>query len=371
MTTVNPSANEKEYLQKAFEVAVRLGLVGILVISCYQIASPFISTIVWGIIIAVAVRSIHVWLEKALGGRNGLAATLIVLILLLILIVPTVMFSGTLFESVQEISVQLKSGKLHVPPPPERVKNWMFIGDSLYKFWELASVNLQAALTKIAPQLKAFGATLLSGVAGAGAWVLQFFIAIIISGVLLANADSGRRVAHTIATRIAGERGDELVDLSQNTVQSVARGILGVAVIQAILAGLGMLVAGVPGTGLWALLVLILAIIQLPPILILLPIIIYVFSTASTFTAVIFAIWSILVGSCDTFLKPILLGRGAKVPMLIIFIGAIGGFMTSGIIGLFVGAIVFSLGYRIFMAWLQDQANPMPEEDKGEAFSTD
>lgn len=366
MTTVNQSLNEKDYQRKAMEIATRLGLVAVLVLWCYQIASPFVDTIVWGIIIAIAVRSYHLRLQKALGGRSRLAAILIVLILLAILIVPTVMFSGTLFDGVQDILAQLKSGTLHIPPPPEKVKSWFFIGDSLYKFWELASDNLEAALKKIAPQIKVFGSILLSGVAGVGASVLQFFIAAIIAGALLVNAAGGRHVAHAIATRIAGERGDEFVDLSQNTVQSVAFGILGVAVIQCVLTGLGMVVVGVPAAGLWAILVLILAIIQLPPLLVMLPVIIYVFSTASTFTAVTFAIWSIVAGSCDMFLKPIMLGRGAEVPTLIIFIGAIGGFMTSGIIGLFVGAIVFSLGYRIFMAWLQEEAGPLPEEDKTE-----
>jgi len=363
MTTNNHALNNKEYQHRVFEIAVRLGLVGILVIWCYRIASPFITTILWGIIIAVALRSNHVRLKNKLGGRSGLAAAVITLLLLLILIVPTIILSGTLVDSAQEITTRIKDGTLHVPPPSAKVKTWPVIGDSLHKFWSLASTNLGAALNKMAPQLKAFGGLLLSSAAGAGAWVLQFVIAVIIAGVLLTNAAGGQYVAHAIAARVADERGPDLVELSQNTVQSVARGILGVAIIQSILAGLGMYVVGVPGAGLWTLLVLLLAVIQLPPILVLLPVIIYVFSTAGTFTAVVFTIWSIFAGSCDTFLKPILLGRGAQVPMLIIFIGAIGGFMNSGIIGLFVGAIVFSLGYRIFIAWLKEEAGPIPDEN--------
>ena len=116
--------------------------------------------------------------------------------------------------------------------------------------------------------------------------------------------------------------------------------------------------AGVPGAGLWALLVLILAIIQLPTILILGPIIVYVFYTANMLPAVLFAIWSLFVGACDSFLKPILMGRGANVPMLVVFIGAIGGFIYSGIIGLFIGAVILSLGFTLFQAWLQENADP-------------
>ena len=136
-------------------------------------------------------------------------------------------------------------------------------------------------------------------------------------------------------------------------MRSVAQGVLGVALIQSILAGLGCLLVGVPGAGFWALLVLILAVVQLPTILVLGPIIVYVFSTSSTIAAVLFAIWSILVGISDAFLKPLLMGRGVDVPMLIIFIGAIGGFMASGIIGLFVGAIILALGYKLILNWLE------------------
>jgi predicted PurR-regulated permease PerM len=157
-----------------------------------------------------------------------------------------------------------------------------------------------------------------------------------------------------LASRLTGERGEEFAMLATKTVRSVAQGVLGVALIQCLLAGVGLLAAGVPGAGLWALLVLLLAIVQLPPILILAPIIVYVFSVSSTTVAVIFMIWSIAVSMSDAFLKPLLLGRGVQVPMLIILVGAIGGMIHSGIIGLFVGAVVLALGYELFKAWLQE-----------------
>jgi predicted PurR-regulated permease PerM len=191
--------------------------------------------------------------------------------------------------------------------------------------------------------------------------MLKFVVSIIIAGVLLAKADGGRQVAQAFARRVAGEQGAKAVELAGATVRSVALGILGVALIQTSLAVAGFLVVGVPGAGFWALLVLILAVIQLPTILILGPIIVYVFSTSSTVIAVVFAIWSILVGISDAFLKPLLMGRGVDVPMLVIFIGAIGGFMLSGIIGLFVGAIIFTLGYKLFLHWLNLDTQPVPE----------
>ena len=216
------------------------------------------------------------------------------------------------------------------------------------------------------PQLKKFGIPLLSAAAGAGVGILKFVVSIIIAGVLLANDAGGGQVARAIATRLTAERGAMAVELAGATVRSVTLGILGVALIQTLLAGLGFLVVGVPGAGLWALLVLILAVVQLPTIIVLGPIIVWVFANSSTTVAIAFAIWSILVGISDAFLKTLLMGRGVDVPMLVIFIGAIGGFIISGIIGLFVGAIVLALGYKLFLLWLNDDTQPEPESLKSE-----
>jgi predicted PurR-regulated permease PerM len=182
----------------------------------------------------------------------------------------------------------------------------------------------------------------------------MFALSIVIAGVLLSYGDRATDTARRIARRLVQERGDELVELTGNTVQSVTRGILGVALIQAVLAGIGMLVAGVPAAGLWTLLVLLMATVQIPALLLLGPIIVYVFATSSTAVAVLFAIWSIAVSLSDNVLKPLLLGRGVDVPMLVIFMGAIGGFILEGIIGLFVGAVLLAVGYTLFRAWLED-----------------
>ena len=352
-SSYHPSS-DKSLVAGALEVTIRVGVVVLLLFWCFRIAQPFIQIFLWGIIIAIAIFPGYRWLSSALGGRNKLAATLVTLLLLIVLIVPSLMFAGSLVETAQKLSAGFSKGSLSIPAPPENIKSWPAIGETLYDFWHLSSENLTAAVSKIAPHLKVFGLWLLNTAAGAGFGIVSFVIAIVIAGVLLANEDRGVQVARAIGVRLAGERGIEFVQLSGATVRSVARGILGVAIIQAILAGLGCLVVGVPGSGLWALLVLILAVVQLPTILILGPIIIYVFYTASTVPAVLFAIWSILVGGCDTFLKPLLMGRGVDVPMLVVFIGAIGGFILNGIIGLFIGAIIFSLGFKLFQVWLNE-----------------
>ncbi|CAB1084803.1 Uncharacterized UPF0118 membrane protein [Olavius algarvensis Delta 1 endosymbiont] len=357
----NPPLNDKMFVAKAREAAIHIGLVVLLLFWCFRIGRPFIEIIVWGIIIAVAIHPGYHRLKSALGERGGLAATLITLCALIVLLVPAFMLSESLITAAQAFSAGLGKGTLSVPPPSESVRSWPAIGEPLYDFWRLASNNLGSALSKVSPQLKKFGVQLFSAVAETGIGILKFMISIIIAGALLANDAGSGRIARAFATRLTGERGPKIAELAAATVRSVATGILGVALIQSILAGLGLLVAGVPGAGFWALLVLIFAVIQLPTLLVLVPIIIYVFSTSTTVAAVLFAIWCILIGISDTFLKPLLMGRGVDVPMLVIFVGAIGGFMTSGIIGLFVGAVILSLGYNLFSLWLAGDIAPEEE----------
>jgi predicted PurR-regulated permease PerM len=271
---------------------------------------------------------------------------------LVLVVVPPIVSAGSLVDSAQWLMAGLEDGSLEVPPPPENVAAWPFIGEKLHAMWSLASVNLMGALQQLGSHLKPLAGGFLSAAAGVGLDVLEFVISIVLAGVFLISSSRGASTAEAIATRMIGDRGAEFVALSGATVRGVAQGILGVALIQATLCAIGLFAAGIPHAALWAALCLLLAVVQLTPLLVLLPIIFYVFSTSGTTTAVVFAIWSVIASSSDTFLKPILLARGLDLPMVIIFMGAIGGFMNAGFIGLFVGAVVLALGYKLFMAWL-------------------
>ena len=240
-----------------------------------------------------------------------------------------------------------------MPPPPATIRSWPLIGDPLHRFWQLASTNLEQALARIAPQLTAAGHWLLGFVGAVSLGFLQFVVAIFIAAALLANAAGGERVADDVATGLAGTQGRTYADLAVQTIRSVARGIIGVALIQSILAGLGFLAVGLPAAGLLALVCLLLAIIQLPVGLVLVPAAIYGFTAFDTTTAVIFAVWCALVSLIDNVLRPLLLGRGVDLPMLVVFIGAIGGLLSSGILGLFVGPVVLALGYTLVTTWLR------------------
>ncbi len=354
--SVEQAAYDEAQVNRALEASIHIGLAFLLVAACLMILFPFIPLIAWGIIIAVAVYPAFRKLQGLLGGRGGLAALLYTLIFLAVLIIPTVLLAQSMIDGVQALAAHLKDETLTIPPPPAGVETWPLIGRPLKNVWDMASTNLTGLVTKFAPQITAVVPKLLSASAGIGGAVLQFILSILVSGLLLANAQAAYEVTRSLANRLFGDKGPEFQELVGSTIRSVTTGILGVALIQSVFASVGFLVVGLPAAGVWAVIFLIAAVLQVG-VLILIPAVIYVFAFASTTTAVIFLIWCIIVALMDNVLKPILLGRGVAVPIAVVFLGAIGGFVAMGIIGLFVGAIVLSVGYKLFLAWLNGTAN--------------
>ena len=335
--------------------AIRIGLIALLTAWCLYIASPFIGPVLWGIIIAVGSYPLYKWLQKKLGLSNGWAATVFTTLMLIILITPTIMLTEKLMNEASMVSQDLKEGSLVIPPPPESVANLPLVGKDLSTFWTKASEDPKATLGEIEPQIKKFVKWSVKAAGGAALGILLLIFSIIIAGIFLASAEGGRHAAEIIFERILGGRGKEMTDLSRDTVTSVVNGILGVAIIQTLLAGMGFMFMDIPGAGALALVCLVLAIVQIDILIILIPLSLYMFNVTETGPAVAFLVWNIMVGLMNNVLKPILLARGVKAPMAIIFIGAIGGLIAHGIIGLFVGGVVFVLGYTLFMFWLNEK----------------
>ena len=359
---MNVEHSSKLFEKNAIESAIKIGILLTMVVATFRIVEPFIMPVLWGVIIAVAVEPLVGKFAKMMGGRRKTASILFALAVICALVVPSVLLVTSSIDNVQELVTKVDNDTLKVPPPPAGVENWPVIGTSLYRSWTQASTNLQVTLKKFAPQLKSAGGVVLGKVGGGVKAVFMFIISVAIAGALLATAGKGTTVMSRIITRFAGaKKGDEIITLATATIRGVMQGVIGVAVIQAILAAIGMVLVGVPAAGLWAGLVMLLAIIQLPPILVLGPIAAWVFSFADTTPAVIFLVWAVLVSGCDSFLKPILMGRGVEAPMLVILIGALGGMMLSGIIGLFVGAVVVAIMYILFMEWVADEEFDAPE----------
>lgn len=352
MAEQTPGSRDSVSLERTLETAIRLGLIAAMIALCFWIMHPFLVSILWGLIIAVAAWPGYSRLLGWLGQRRLLASALFSLLALVLLIFPILLLSGTLVEGVTMASKSIHRGVLEIPPSPD-LSAVPLVGDDIEAFWDQASDNLEEALKSIEPQLQAIGARALGLAANAGMGVVHLLIAIVIAAILLAKSDEGRRLSDAIAARLMGDEGRRFARLAESVVRSVSRGIIGIALIQALLGGVGMLVAGVPAAGLWALLIMVSATIQLGAFPVLLLVSLYMFYSGDMTTAVLFAIWSAFVASLDNLLKPLLLGRGVEVPMAVIFVGALGGLLNAGIIGLFIGPVILALGYELFLAWIR------------------
>ena len=345
-----PSQNNP--VKTAIEISVNLALIAIIVVWCFNIIKPFISIIIWAAVIAISMWKPFLKMQSMMGGNKKLALALFTILGLAIVIVPAWMFVGSIVDSATQVTQSIESGEFEVEPPNESVKEWPLVGNKVYASWSDAATNFEAWLGDNAETVKAIAGGAAKKAAGIGVGALQFIISTLIAAAFLANAETIVGGLRVLFARLMGDSADSMMKLSSSTVTSVAVGVLGISFIQSSLAGLGMMVVGVPAAGVLALVVLILCIAQLPPWLVMFPVIGYVYSVESGTTATIFAVWAVVVSFLDMVLKPIMLGRGVEAPMLVILLGAIGGMLMSGIIGLFVGAVVLALGYKLMEAWL-------------------
>jgi len=337
------------------ELAIRLGVLGLLVFLAFTLVRPFITIAIWSVVLTVALYPVYDWMVGRLNGRRRLAAVLITILNLVIVIGPATWLTLGLIDSLRNLSEHFDLSALALPRPPEAVKTWPVIGDTFYQFWDLASTNFRAALDKIAPLLKPLGGILLGIAEGAGTGIIKFFIAIIISGFLFSPAPSLVNAIILLPHRLASERGEKFVQLAGATIRAVSRGVVAVSALQALLAGLGLMVAGISGASLITFAVLILGIIQVGPSVVLVPVTIWSWTAMETTAALLITIYLIPVSLLDNVLRPLVMARGLDTPMLIILIGVIGGTISYGITGLFLGPIVLAVIWELLVAWVRER----------------
>lgn len=338
---------------------IKIVLLSLLLLWSFYIVRPFVTLIVWSIIVAVSLYPFHQKLLKLFKGKKqGLVTTIFVLILLALIVIPTINLTSSVIDSGQELYQQFDSGTLKIPPPAETVKEWPLIGEKLYTNWSSASQDLEDFITKYKDEIADSLGWLFSSFAGLMGSVALALFALIFAGVFMMSAESGYRNGVKFANRLVEGKGEQFMKMCVDTIRSVVKGILLVAIIQAILSYVGFLVIGLPAASLFALLVLIMAIIQIPVIVAMIPAIAIVFSYADTTPAIIFTIFAIIVAMSDNFLKPLLLGKGLETPMLVILIGALGGMMFQGILGLFVGPVILALVYQLYNTWVSEYDTP-------------
>ncbi|MEQ8655373.1 MAG: AI-2E family transporter [Kiloniellales bacterium] len=359
-------AQEDRLTAKAVDLATRLVVVGLVVAWCFVLLRPFVAVILWGIILAIALYPIYLKLRGWFGGRGKLASVLLTLVGIIIIVGPVSVMATSFVTSIQGFIADLSAGTVKVPPPPPGVADWPVIGDVVSGTWASASSNLEAVLAKYAPQVTSVATVLLGLAADAGLTALQFILAFIIAGILMPNAGALGDGLTRFAERLTPNRGTEFVDLARNTVRNVARGVIGISALQTLLLGIGFIVAGIPLAGLLTLLCLILAIIQIGPGIIVIGTIVYAWADMSTLTAVLFTAYMIPAALVDNVLRPIVMSRGLPVPMVVIFLGVMGGTLAHGLIGLFIGPVILAFGYDLARAWVLTpdvvSENKKPEE---------
>ena len=356
--------SEKALSRGLLDILIRAGLIVVLVLFCFEIFRPFRDLMLWSVILAITLYPLQQRLRGPMGEKDGRIATLIVLVAIAILMVPIYLLGTSIADSVENAMTVVRDEGIRIPPPSDSVASWPLVGKPLSALWLQASTDLPGLTSKYIPQIKDVSLSVLGKVAGVGMGLLMFIVALILAGIFMAYGEAGSRASVQIASRISGpEKGPQVATLCTATIRAVALGVVGIAFIQMLLVGLGFVVKGGRGAGVRAVAVLLRGILQLPATLRTVPVIACVIATegANTVT-IIFSIYVFVAGLVDNVLKPLMLGRGVDVPMPVILIGALGGMVTGGILGLFIGPVVLAVGYQLFWQWVQDPPPPVVEE---------
>ena len=351
------------------DIYLRIIILTLLLVLSFLIVKPFLLIIAWSLLLAVALFPLYKKFEKLFGKKKKWAVILFVTILLAIVLVPTFNLSRAAVETSSEILSSLNSKEITIPSPNESVKDWPLVGSKVYKLWNNASVNLEKFIIEYNEPLKNLIQSFFKSLGGLMTTAVLAIFSLIIAGVFLGISNTGFQNSVKLGNRILPGKGEELVKMIVDTIRSVVKGILLVAIIQSLLAYIGFAVAGLQGAAFFAILVMIFAIIQLPPIIAMIPAIaIFASQSDSSTSVLIFTVYSVLVSLSDNFLKPILLGKGLETPMLVILIGAIGGMLFMGILGLFIGPVVLAIAYNLYLVWVNEDVqykiDPNPDSGK-------
>lgn len=348
---------------KATDFVVRLAFLGLFAYWSLELVRPFLPVIVWAVLLTVALYPAYAWLVRRLGGRKALSAFVVTALVLITLLGPISMLVANLANSVQRLYVALEAGSFQIPPPPPNMQDLPIIGDGLAEGWALASTNLEDAIRRYGPMMLPAGKAATLRIAAVGGEVLVFVLSVIIAGFLFVPGPRLAAGARQFAGRLIAPRGAHFVDLAGQTIRNISRGVIGVAMLQSLLAGVIFKVAEVPFAGFLAFAILLLCIVQIGPALVLVPVLIWAWMAMTGTYALILTVLLVPVMLIDNVLKPLLMARGLATPMLVILTGVIGGTLTHGLLGLFLGPIVLAVFYDLVVAWVQlETSGEAPEE---------
>jgi predicted PurR-regulated permease PerM len=348
------SPSPADGISRVTDLTIRLVALGLLSAWCLLILRPFAATLLWGAILAAAIQPVHQLLARGLHGRDGLAATLLGGAGLVLILGPVSLLAASFVVGIEALAKAFAAGQLAPPPPPEALTGVPFFGQRLHDLWALASVNLVMASDKLAPLARDLGERLLGIAGAAGLTILQFAVAMVIAAVLLPRAAAANAGVARLAERLAPARGATFVTLAAQTVRNVARGVIGVAMLQGLMMGGAFLIADIPLPGLWTFLCIALAILQIGTAPVAVITIVYAWQGMDTLAAILFTVWMVFASLIDNVLKPVLMAQGLPTPMAVIVLGLLGGTLLHGLIGLFIGPVVLAVGYDLMRVWMSN-----------------
>ncbi|TWB83763.1 putative PurR-regulated permease PerM [Bradyrhizobium sacchari] len=353
--------------EQIVQLVIRLGLLALLIAWTFLIIRPFVPILTWSAVLAVAFHPAFSWLAKRLGGRPRTAAAILTLTTLGIVIGPAAWLGLSAVEGIKDLATQIGTGDLVLQAAPEWLKGWPLIGPQLFDLWTLAYTNIRAVLREVAPYLKPLAGVMLSFAGSAGVGTLQFLLSVLVAGFLFPYGPQLVAAVRGFLFRVVPEQSEHFLELAGATIRAVSQGVIGVAIIQALLAGIGLKLAGIPSAGLLAILVLLLSIVQIGAAIVLVPVVIWIWMDKDVTTAVPLTIFLVVVGLLDNILKPLVMGRGLSTPTLVILIGVIGGTLAHGIIGLFIGPIILAVAWELAAAWIRiDRSAALQAQDESE-----
>jgi predicted PurR-regulated permease PerM len=334
--------------------------IGLMIAASLWVLSPFAAAIVWATMIVVATWPMMLAVESRVGGRRWLAVCTMTLAILLIVMVPLLVAVATIVDHSDDIADWTSSViEAGIPPPPAWVENVPLVGQKIAGEWQkLAATSREELVAEATPYARTVARWLAGQAGGFGLMVVHLLLTIVITAILYATGEHAARGVRRFAHRLAEARGEDSVVLAGQAIRAVALGVVVTAIAQSTAAGLGLAIAGIPYAGVLTAIIFILCIAQLGPLLVLVPAVAWLYWSGDAVWGTVLLVWTVLVGAMDNVLRPILIKRGADLPLLLIFAGVIGGLISLGIIGLFVGPVVLAVTYRLLESWIADIDRP-------------
>lgn len=336
--------------------AVLLGqlCIGALIVAAFLVLRPFLAAAIWATMIVVVTWSFMRRLQAWLWGRRGLAIAAMLLILVLLFALPLTLAAATVMANYQDITTQARSVlAFRMPGPPAWLVALPLVGSTLGAAWaEAAAAGLPGLWSRLEPYAGGATTWLFARAGGVGYLGVQFLLTLMLAAFMYGQGEAAAGAARRLANRLGGQRGEGLVLLAGQAIRGVALGVGLTAIIQSLLGGLGLVAAGVPFAGALTVLLFLLCVAQIGMLIVLLPVVAWVYSSGHPVLGTALLVWSVAAGLLDNVLRPLLVRRSADLPLLLIFVGVVGGLVAFGLVGIFVGPAVLAVAYTLLMAWI-------------------